>query len=248
MIQAEGLTKRFDAVTAVDDVSIQVGAHEVVGMVGINGAGKTTCLRMLAGIIPPTSGSIRIMGHPLTGEEAGDGIEARRQLAFVPDTPMLFETLTPYEHLLFVARLYGVDDPEPGIDALLDEFDLEARRHTTASALSRGMRQKLAICCAFLHAPPVLLLDEPLTGLDPRGRRNMCEAIARRQESGSAIIISSHQLEFVERLSTRYLIVHQGRIRADGTLEDIRASADPSWHESSLEDIFLHTTDADDAS
>lgn len=238
MIELEGLGKRFDEVEAVSDVSLAVGAGEVLGLVGINGAGKTTLLRMLAGILGVGSGSIRIAGHRMHP----DAIDARRQLAFVPDTPMLFDTLTVHEHLQFIAELYGVDDPEPRMDALLGEFELLDKRHSVASALSRGMRQKLAICCAFLHEPAALLLDEPLTGLDPPGRRSMCEAIAARARAGAAVIVSSHQLEIVERLSTRFAILHRGRLRATGTLEQIRETLGAQADGANLEEIFLHAT------
>lgn len=238
LIEVEGLTKRFDEVTAVDQLSLSVSAGEVLGMVGINGAGKTTCLRMLSGILPATDGRITIAGELMTG----DSVEARKRLAFVPDTPMLFDSLTTLEHLIFVAELYGVEDPAPRIDTLLGEFELETRRNDTASSLSRGMRQKLAICCAFLHEPAVLLLDEPLTGLDPPGRRRMCDAISQRARNGSAVIVSSHQLEIVERLSTRFLILHGGREMASGSLDAIRASLEDTDGNMSLEDLFLRAT------
>jgi len=176
MIEVRGLTRRFDDVVAVDEVTLSVAPGQIVGLVGVNGAGKTTLLRMLAGILQPTAGEIEIAGQPMVG----DAVDARRSLAFVPDTPMLFDTLTVTEHLVFVARLYGVGDPAPRMDALLEEFELAPHRHATAASLSRGMRQKLAICCAFLHDPPVLLLDEPLTGLDPPARHHMSRAIAAR--------------------------------------------------------------------
>ncbi len=243
MIEVEGLNKRFEEVQAVDNLSLRVKSSEILGLVGVNGAGKTTCLRMLAGILPPTSGSIFIGGEPMTGES----VAARRRLAFVPDTPMLFDSLTTLEHLLFTARLYGVEEPHGRIDALLDEFDLEERRHATASALSRGMRQKLAICCAFVHDPEVMLLDEPLTGLDPPGRRRMCDSIARRAQAGSAVIVSSHQLEIVERLSTRFFLVHQGREMASGTMADIRALVGHEAEEANLEDLFMRAIGIDEA-
>lgn len=234
MIQVRGLTRRFDDTLAVDAIDLDVGPGEIVGLVGVNGAGKTTFLRMLAGILPPTSGEITIAGLPLVG----DAVAARAQLAFVPDTPNLFDPLTVLEHLVFMARLYGVNDPHPAIDRLLTDFELEAKRHSPAASLSRGMRQKLAICCAFLHEPAALLLDEPLTGLDPPGRRRMCEAILARAQAGSAVIVSSHQLEIVERLSGRFVLIHRGKVRLSGTLDEIREGA----QERSLEDVFMAVT------
>jgi len=236
MITVSGLTKAFDATLAVDHVDLTVQPGEIVGLVGVNGAGKTTLLRMLAGILQSDEGSIGIAGHAMTS----DGMEARANLAFVPDTPMLFEQLTVYEHMLFMARLYGVPDFESRMDALLQQFELADRKHATASSLSRGMRQKVAICCAFLHEPSVLLLDEPLTGLDPLGRKRMCDAVAARAGQGSAVLISSHQLEIIERLCSRFVIIHQGRTRLEGSLAEIRANL------GTLEDVFLRVTDTED--
>jgi ABC-2 type transport system ATP-binding protein len=235
MITVTGLTKAFGTTVAVDHVDLEVQPHEIVGLVGVNGAGKTTLLRMLAGILQSDAGSIGIAGHPMTT----DGMEARAKLAFVPDTPMLFEQLTVYEHMLFMGRLYGVSDFESRLDALLEEFELADRKHSTASSLSRGMRQKVAICCAFLHEPSVLLLDEPLTGLDPLGRKRMCDAVARRAQQGSAVLISSHQLEIIERLCSRFVIIHQGSTRLEGSLAEIRANL------GTLEDVFLSVTNPD---
>ncbi len=234
-IEVRGLTKIFDDLVAVDSVDMTVEPGEIVGFVGANGAGKTTYLRMLAGITQASAGEITLAGHRMTADSA----DARGALAFVADTPSLFESLTVYEHMLFVSELYGVDDAEPRIDQLLTEFELSDKRHATASALSRGMRQKVMICCAFVHDPEVLLLDEPLTGLDPLGRRRMCEAIEARARAGAAVIVSSHQLDFVERLSTRFAIIHKGRIRAQGSREEVRAGL------GSLEEVFLAATGED---
>lgn len=237
MIEVDELSKRFDETLAVDRLSLSVAPGEIVGLVGANGAGKTTFLRMLAGILPPDSGRVHHAGHPLEG----DAVAARRTLAFVPDTPMLFEALTVLEHLVFVARLYDVPDPAPRFEALLAEFELDERRHHTAAALSRGMRQKLAICCAFVHDPTSLLLDEPLTGLDPPARRQMARAIAARAQAGAAVIVSSHQLEFVERLCNRFVVVKRGRVKLEGTLASIAAACGGAQ----LEDVFLEAMGSD---
>ncbi|MDQ2698015.1 MAG: ABC transporter ATP-binding protein, partial [Actinomycetota bacterium] len=160
MIVVERLKKIYGGVPAVQDLSFHVGPGEIVGLVGPNGAGKTTTLRCLAGIVRPTEGRVAIAGHDL----AGASVDAKRRLAFVPDEPDLFEHLTVEEHLAFVARLYQVPDPEPLAAELLAELELGARRQSFPGELSRGMRQKLAMACALLHRPAVLLLDEPLTG------------------------------------------------------------------------------------
>jgi len=234
-----GLVKRYDEVCAVDDLDLDVAAGEIVGLVGPNGAGKTTLLSVLCGILEPTAGRVRIAGHAL---DEDDGVPLRRQVAFVPDTPHLFESLTVVEHLTFVAELYGARArAAASMDGLLREFELADKRDELTANLSRGMRQKVAICCAFVHEPRALLLDEPLTGLDPLGRRRMIEAIRRRADEGAAVLVSSHQLEIVERLSDRFVILQRGRVRLDGTLDEIRRAAASDGL--SLEDVFLHATD-----
>ncbi len=241
MIEARTVSKAYDTVLAVDGVDLRVQPGEIVGLVGANGAGKTSLLRMLAGILPPTRGTIAIGGLELSPE----AVEPRRRLAFVPDTPMLFDQLTVEEHLLFTCEVYGLTRAEQParIDALLGEFELLDKRHATAASLSRGMRQKLAICCAFVHEPAALLLDEPLTGLDPVGRRRMCEAIAARARAGSAVLVSSHELEIVERICARFVILHRGRVRLAGTLAEMRSEA---GGDRVLEDVFLRVTSETD--
>ena len=169
MIEAEGLQKVYGDLVAVQDLTFRVEPGEVVGLVGPNGAGKTTTLHCLAGITIPTRGRVRIAGHDL----ATDPVAAKSALAFVPDEPHLFEYLTVEEHLRFVARLYRVADVEARLPGVLRELELEDRRRSLPEELSRGMKQKLAIACALIHTPSALLLDEPLTGLDPVGIRRM---------------------------------------------------------------------------
>jgi ABC-2 type transport system ATP-binding protein len=234
VIEIEGLEKLYGDLAAVQGLSFRVGPGEVVGLVGPNGAGKTTTLRSIAGIIIPTRGRITIAGHDLVR----DPVAAKRALAFIPDEPHLFEYLTVEEHLRFVGRLYGVVDVEQRIPPLLAEFELGEKRGALPDELSRGMKQKLAIACGLLHQPRALLLDEPLTGLDPVGIRRMKATILRRAEDGVAVILSSHLLHLVEEICTRVLVLQRGRVVAFGTVPDIVAGR-PELAGRSLEDVFL---------
>ena len=238
MLCVEGLCKQYDKFEAVSNLSFDVQPGEILGLVGPNGAGKTTTLRSLAGILPPTAGQIRICGHDLKT----DAVEAKRQLAFIPDEPRLFDYLTVTEHLQFIARIYRVADAAPRAERLLEELELADKGRALPGELSRGMKQKLAIACGLLHDPRVILFDEPLTGLDPVGIRRMKDSIASRAASGAAIIVSSHLLHLVEELCHRILVLQAGRKVAHGTLEEIKAAAPQLQADASLEDVFLHVT------
>jgi len=245
VIEVEGLQKLYGTFPAVRGLSFQVQPGEVLGLVGPNGAGKTTTIRSIAGIIVPSQGQIRIGGHDL----ARDPVAAKRLLAFIPDEPHLFEYLTVEEHLRFVGRLYQVAEVDERIPVLLDEMDLASKRSALPGELSRGMKQKLAIACGLLHQPRALLLDEPLTGLDPVGIRRMKSTIVGRAEAGAAVILSSHLLHLVEEICTRVLVMQGGRAVAFGTIADIVASR-PALSGRRLEDVFLAliTNDGDPAS
>jgi ABC-2 type transport system ATP-binding protein len=237
MIEVSSLSKSYGAVAAVDSLSFTVAAGEVLGLVGPNGAGKTTTLRCLCGIINPTAGSIRVADHDL----ASQGPKAKAQLAFVPDEPQLFDYLTVDEHLKFVGRLYGVADAGERAPHLLEELELTDKRRALPGELSRGMKQKLAIACGLLHRPRALILDEPLTGLDPAGIKKMRATIADRAREGAAVILSSHLLHLVEELCTRILVIRKGKCVALGTLPEIVATR-PDLAGKTLEDIFLALT------
>jgi ABC-2 type transport system ATP-binding protein len=237
MLEVRGLTKHYGDFPAVRELSFTVEPGAVLGLVGPNGAGKTTTLRCIVGIIRPTAGQIVVAGHDL----ATAPLAAKRALAFMPDEPQLFEHLSVEEHLRLVGRIYGVADVGPRIEALLAEFELEAKRDVRPDGLSRGMKQKLTIACGLLHDPRVLLFDEPLTGLDPGSIRRMKETIRARARAGAAVILSSHLLSLVEELCTRVLVIHRGRMVAMGTIADIVASR-PELAGRGLEEVFLALT------
>ena len=232
MLSVSDFTKRYGDFTAVEGLSFDVPAGAVLGLVGPNGAGKTTTLRALAGILRPSAGTVRVAGIDV----ASDPVEAKRRLAFVPDEPALFEYLTVTEHMRFIGRLYGVADAPARIPALLDELELAEKHDALPLELSRGMKQKLAIGCALLHEPAVLLLDEPLTGLDPVGIRRMKQTIAARATRGTTVLLSSHLLPLVEELCTHLLVIRRGRALAFGPIAELRG-------ERRLEELFLALTE-----
>ena len=237
MIVVDSFTKLYGDLIAVENLSFSVAPGEVLGLVGPNGAGKTTTLRTISGIIAPTRGAVSIAGFSL----ATQPVEAKQRLAFIPDEPQLFEYLTVEEHLRFIGRMYGVVDAPRRIPTLLAELELSDKQRALPTELSRGMRQKLAIACGLLHEPAALILDEPLTGLDPAGMRRMRETIAARARAGAAVILSSHLLHLVEELCTKLLVIHHGRATAYGSFEQIVAER-PQLAGRGLEDVFLALT------
>jgi ABC-2 type transport system ATP-binding protein len=227
--------------TAVDDLSFEVANGEIVGLIGPNGAGKTTTLRSLAGILRPTSGSVRIDTHDLID----DALQAKRRLAFMPDEPHLFEYLTVEEHLRLVARLYNVDDFDRRSRDLIAELELTGKEKSLPGELSRGMRQKVVIACGLVRNATTLLFDEPLTGLDPLGIRRMRSTIVARAKAGAAILLSSHLLHLVQEICTRVIIMDRGKKIADGTFDELASRHDLAAAGSSLEQIFLRVTGHD---
>ena len=238
MIEVKDFYKSYGEATAVAGLTFGVKPGEVLGLIGPNGAGKTTTLRSLSGIISPSCGELSIAGYDVY-EQA---LDAKLVLAYVPDDPPVFGDLTVSEHLTFMASVYRVDDANEKALRLLNEFELLSKKDTPARDLSRGMRQKLAICCAYLHDPRVILLDEPLTGLDPRGIRTLKQTLAERAQSGSAVIVSSHLLAMVEDICTHVLILDQGAPRFCGPFADLFELYDRDGSAFSLEDIFFAAT------
>lgn len=238
MIAVEGLTKLYGDFVAVDQLSFVVQPGQVMGLVGPNGAGKTTTLRCLAGIIPPTRGSISVCGHDL----ARQPVAAKRELAFFTDEPRLFDYLTVSQHLAFTARIYQVADYQSIAAGLLEELELADKADKLPGELSRGMKQKLVIACGLLHSPRVIFFDEPLTGLDPLGIRRMKDSILRRARDGAAIMISSHLLHLLEEVCSNVLILKNGKKIVDGTLAEIRQQFAGGAVDANLEDVFFNAT------
>ena len=239
LLEVDGLTKEYATTLAVDSLSLRVHGGEILGLVGPNGAGKTTTLRTIAGVLPLEQGSVRIAGVDLKDSER----EAKRRLAWVPDDPQPFDALTVDEHLEFVAALYRVPDWRPRAEELLTRFELIEKRSALGGELSRGMRQKLAFCCAWLPAPEVVLLDEPLSGLDPRGIRSAKAAIRDLAAEGSAVVLSSHLLDLVQELGTRLAILDRGRCVFDGAMGQ---ALEELSGDTRLEDVFFRVTGGDD--
>ncbi|HXG10755.1 MAG TPA: ABC transporter ATP-binding protein [Gemmataceae bacterium] len=238
-IVVEDYHKTYGELVAVAGITFSVAPGEILGLVGPNGAGKTTTLRALAGILTPTRGRLVIAGHDLAREP----IAAKAALAYVPDDPRLFDRLTVWEHFRFVAAAYRLSNWTDRAEALLEQFELTEKRNTLTSELSRGMRQKVAICCGYLHQPRAILLDEPLTGLDPRGIRTMNDSIRARAAEGAAVMVSSHLLSLVEDVCTTVLILHRGRQLLHGRLDDLRAQLAEGGQRESLEDLFFRLTE-----
>ena len=235
MIATDGLTKLYGDFAAVQDLSFAVHPGEVMGLVGPNGAGKTTALRCLAGIIPPTRGAVIIAGHDMSFDPIG----AKRELAFFPDEPRLFDYLTVRQHLEFTGRLYGVKEIQERIDELLELLELVEKADQLPTELSRGMKQKVALACGFLHRPQVMFFDEPLTGLDPIAIRRTKDIILQQSRQGVAIIISSHLLHLLEEVCSHVLILRKGHKVAHGTLGQIREQNSVDGRTLTLEEIFV---------
>jgi ABC-2 type transport system ATP-binding protein len=239
VIRVEDFHKAYGRTVAVAGLDFEVLPGQVVGLLGPNGAGKTTTLRALCGIIAPTRGRVSVGGHDVVAEP----VAAKRKLAFVPDDPRLFDALTVWEHLEFIAATYQVAAWEEAARRLLAQFELGEKRNEPAGELSRGMRQKVAICCAYLYDPVAILFDEPLTGLDPRGIRTMKDSVRQRAGAGAAVIVSSHLLALVEDLCTHLLVLHRGRRLFFGPVSEAHAAAEQIGADASLEDVFFKLTE-----
>ncbi|MHB9035653.1 MAG: ABC transporter ATP-binding protein [Armatimonadota bacterium] len=239
MLKVSNLVKYYKKTLAVNDLSFEVHDGEIVGLLGPNGAGKTTILRCVTGIVQPSEGRIEIDGLDLEHNEE----EVKRRIAFVPEVPTPYEMLTVIEHLRFVAMAYQTMARfDQRAEALMRRFDLYGKRNDLVLSLSKGMKQKLAIACAFVHDAKVILLDEPLIGIDPKGVHELKEMIADARRAGQSILISTHMLDTAERLCDRIIIIRNGTILAEGNLETLHEQARMGT-DATLEDVFLSLTE-----
>jgi len=242
MLRLERLTKRYGDFTAVDGIDLVMPRGGIFGFLGPNGAGKTTTIRMIAGVLLPTSGRVIIGGDDL----AKSPERAKSRLGYIPDRPYLYEKLSGREFLRFVAGLWGADGKataERG-QRLLDLFDLSQWQDELVETYSHGMRQKLLIASALIHQPELIVVDEPMVGLDPKSARTLKDLLRTFVANGGTVFLSSHTLEVVEVLCDRLAIIHQGRIIAQGNMEDLRTQAQAG--EADLEEIFLKVTGGED--
>ncbi|MGE0360494.1 MAG: ABC transporter ATP-binding protein [Vicinamibacterales bacterium] len=238
MIRVTDLRKQYGEFTAVDGVSLDVEPGQIHGFLGPNGAGKTTTIRMIAGLLKPTSGRIEVDGHDLaTSPES-----AKAALGFIPDRPFIYEKLTAGEFLRFHGGLYGMapDAVEARIGEMLDLFELGRWQHELVESFSHGMKQRLVMSAAFLHRPKAVLVDEPMVGLDPRGARLIKDVFRKMSERGVAILMSTHTLEVAEEMCDRISIILKGRIIAHGTVDEVRGMAGGADEE--LTAVFLKLT------
>lgn len=243
MISLSALTKKYGQFTAVDRLDLEVPRGELFGFLGPNGAGKTTTLRMIAGILQPTSGSVRLAGYDV----AREAMSAKSRLGFIPDRPYIYEKLTGIEFLRFVAGLYGITGRELDhrISELLELFDLTDWGDSVVESYSHGMRQKLIISSAFVHKPEVIIVDEPMVGLDPKAARILKDLFREYVRRGNTIMMSTHTLEVAQSLCDRIAIIQAGKIRAMGTMEELRKEAIGGT--AGLEEIFLRLTGEESA-
>lgn len=241
MIELHNLVKRFGDLVAVNDLSLTVPKGEFFAVLGPNAAGKTTTIKMLAGLIKPTAGSARIGGFDVQAHP----LEARRRLAYVPDFPFLYDKLTPWEFFRFTGQMFQMPDAEIEASArvLVPRFNLEPYVKKSIEGLSHGTRQRVAIVAALLHNPEVFVIDEPMVGLDPHHARVVKDVLKERSLQGMTVFLSTHQLSVAEEMADRIGIIHRGKLIAVGTHDELRKLA---GHEGPLEQAFLTLTAEED--
>jgi ABC-2 type transport system ATP-binding protein len=238
MIKLKNLTKRYDRITAVDRLTLSISKGELFGFIGPNGAGKTTTIRMIGGLLAPSEGAVFIDGVDMAREPE----KAKKRIGLIPDRPFLYEKLTGMEFMCFIAEFYDVDRRhlEENADRLLTMFGLENRAHELIESYSHGMKQRLIMSSALLHEPPIIVVDEPMVGLDPRGIKMVRDLFRDMARSGTTIFISTHTLKLAESICDRIGIINGGKLIAVGTMEQLKEAARVG--EADLEEAFLQLT------
>ena len=238
MIEVENLTKSFGPTRAVNGITFTVGDGEIYGLLGPNGSGKSTTMKILAGILKPTSGRVVVGGVDV----AEDSLGVRRIVGYVPETPVLYESLTPVEFFNFVGSVRGIpkEELQERVETLVRAFGIEGYLGEMIGSLSFGTRQKVSLIAAMLHDPKVLILDEAMNGLDPKSARILRELLLQFKEEGRSIVFSTHVLALAETICDRVSVIYNGEIIAEGTVEQLKEFA----HEESLEDVFLKLTES----
>lgn len=241
-LRLTGVSKRYEDIVAVNHIDLDVQRGEILGLLGPNGSGKTTTLKMILGLVKPDFGSVNVLG--INAED--DPISVKKQVGYVPESPRLYEFLTGLEYLDFIGDVYGiaVSEKKTRIEEYLEALELEGREGDMISSYSEGMKQKIALISAFLHKPKLLLLDEPLSGLDPRSARIVKDLLRKLTSQGVTTIMSTHILEIAQAMCDRIAIMYEGRLLALGNMEELRQKA--RLPGSDLEDIFLKLTGTED--
>ncbi|MGX6442341.1 ABC transporter ATP-binding protein [Neobacillus sp. K501] len=238
LLSIENLTGGYTRNPVLKDVSFEVGEKELVGLIGLNGAGKSTTIKHVIGLMEPHQGEVKINGQSFTQNKEA----YRRMFTFVPETPVLYEELTLEEHLRLTAMAYGLDETtyKSRMEPLLKEFRMEKRLKWFPAHFSKGMKQKVMIMCAFLVQPSLYIVDEPFVGLDPLGIQSLLDLMKKMKENGAGILMSTHILATAEKYCDRFIILHEGKVRAKGTLADLREQfAMPG---ASLDDLYIQLT------
>jgi ABC-2 type transport system ATP-binding protein len=241
MIKLENLTKRFGDIVAVNNLNLSISEGEIFGFIGPNGAGKTTTLRMMGGIIAPSEGSVMIDGINMADHPE----DAKRKIGFIPDSPFLYEKLTGMEFLKFTADLHNIEDRlfDEGAEILLKQFSLHHWADELIESYSHGMKQRLIISAAVLHNPKVIVVDEPMVGLDPAGIRMVKDLFQSLAKKGKTVFMSTHTLAVAENVCHRLGVIHKGSLIATGTIEELRLKA--QVREADLEEVFLILTEGE---
>jgi ABC-2 type transport system ATP-binding protein len=238
LIEISGLSKKFGSVQALADLDLQIMPREIYGLIGPNGAGKTTTIKIITGLVEPTSGWVKVAGF----DPAKNPIEAKSRIGYVAENPILYESLSPRDFLEFVASMRKIDQDTANqrVTQLADAFDMAQYFDSPIATLSMGMKQKVALIASLVHQPPILLLDEPLNGLDAKSSRIAKDLLSLHAQRGGAVLFSTHIMEVAEHICTRIGIIHQGKVIAEGTLDQLRGKTGSKSE--TLEEVLLKIT------